>query len=162
MHARWHLSHAQGYLALGLHELAAAELDALPPEAASETKTLALRLHVLQAGQQWLLMQPLAAELVQREPREVSWWVSWAFATRRVENVHAAEAILREAELKLPDEAIIQFNLACYACLQGSLQDSMDRLTRAIALDAEFATLALLDPDLEALRATGWTPDTKR
>ena len=43
MDPRWHLSHARGYLELGMLKDALAELNALPPALAASEEALALR-----------------------------------------------------------------------------------------------------------------------
>jgi Flp pilus assembly protein TadD len=158
MNPNWRLSHARGYVALGLHDLAEEELAALGPERASDDEVLALRVEILQARQQWLMLQPLVAELVKRQPKEPGWWIVWAYATRRAESLFVAEAILREAELLHPDEATIQFNLGCYACQRGDLADARIRVERAQSLNPAFRDSILTDSDLAPLRATGYQP----
>jgi tetratricopeptide (TPR) repeat protein len=158
MKSGWRLSHARGYLGLGLLEEAAAELAALPADEADSLEALSLRALVLQAQQQWILLQPVAAALVGRQPEEAGWWITWAYATRRVDSLASAEAILRDAEIRHPDEPAIQFNLGCYACQRGDLAEARRRVDRAVALDASFRQQAATDDDLAPLRTTGYTP----
>ncbi|MBI5382142.1 MAG: hypothetical protein HZA31_09615 [Opitutae bacterium] len=153
MQPKWRFSHARGYLGLGLVEEAAAELAALPPAAADSLEALGLRALVLQEQKQWLLLQSVAATLVQRQPEEAGWWITWAYATRRADSLAAAEAILREAEVRHPREPTVHFNLGCYACVRGDLTEARRRVNRAIALDAGFKQGLATDPDLAALRA---------
>lgn len=158
MHPNWRLSHARGYLALGLNELASQELAELPPEMAATDEAMVLRVAVLHAMEQWVLLEPLAAEMAKRQPKEASWWITWAYATRRTESLLAAEAILREAELIHPREATIQFNLGCYACQRGDLNEARRRVDHSISLDPMFGKTALTDPDLTPLRDNGYQP----
>jgi tetratricopeptide (TPR) repeat protein len=158
MKSGWRLSHARGYLGLGLLEEAAAELAALPADEAESIEAVTLRALVLQAQQQWLLLQPVAAALVRRQPEEAGWWITWAYATRRADSLTSAEAILRDAEIRHPDEPAIQFNLGCYACQRGDLTEARRRVDRAVALDADFRQQAATDDDLAPLRATGYAP----
>lgn len=102
----------------------------------------------------WPRLAEAAATFVTRSPTESAGWVTWAYATRRAISLEAAERILLEAEVHHPEEAVIQFNLACYACVGGDLTTAQRRLDRAIALDPKFAEAARTDPDLEALRAS--------
>jgi hypothetical protein len=57
---------------------------------------------------------------------------------------------LLPAAVKLPNEAMIQYNLACYACQLGRTEDAREFLKRAMALDdsAKVKLMALDDPDL--------------
>jgi tetratricopeptide (TPR) repeat protein len=158
MFPHWRLSHARGYLILGLIDEAADELAQLPDEWLDKDDTLALRAAILQEQKDWLQLQALASDLARRMPGTAEWWIMWAYATRRAESLPAAQSILREAELQHPTEATIQFNLACYACQLGDLEAARQRLAHAISLDKSFASSALSDPDLAPLRATGWRP----
>lgn len=147
------LSHAQGYLELGMLAEAAAELDRITGPEAQSTEVCAVRLALLHEQQNWPAVRDLARELVQRTPAEAAAWVTWAYATRRAETLAAAEKILLEAEQHHPREPTIQFNLGCYACQRGDLETARRRVARAIALDPKFEQIAATDPDLAPLRA---------
>ena len=150
---KWRLSHAQGYLGLGMVAEAAAELDRIPAPERDAVEVLALRMAVLQKQQDWPALRTVAGEFVRRVPAEPAAWVTWAYATRRAESLAAAEKILLEAERLHPAEPMIQFNLGCYACQRGDLAAARRRVDRAIALDQHFAASAATDPDLAPLRA---------
>lgn len=147
------LSHAQGYLALGLVAEAAAELDHIGPPDDATPAVLAVRLAVLQELEDWPALRDAAQLFVAREPTEAAAWVTWAYAARRADSLADAERILLAAESQHPREATIQFNLGCYACQRGDLKEARRRVDRAIALDGKFAEAAVTDPDLAPLRA---------
>lgn len=147
------LSHAQGYLALGLAAEAEAELACIEGPDAERTDVQTLRLAALHEQEKWPEVRALAARLARLQPDEAGLWITWAYATRRAASLAAAEEILREAERLHPAEATIQFNLGCYACQRGDLAAARERVDRAIALDDKFAELAATDPDLAPLRA---------
>ena len=152
MHAKRRLSHAQGYLGLGMVAEAAAELDRIPAPDNESVEVVAVRLAVLQEQGNWPALAIAAGGFVSRAPAEPAGWVTWAYAVRRADSLAAAEKILLEAERHLPKEPTIQFNLGCYACLRGDLAAARQRVDRAIALDPKFAAAATSDPDLAALR----------
>ncbi|MBI5770081.1 MAG: hypothetical protein HZA93_20060 [Verrucomicrobia bacterium] len=154
---KWRLSHAQGYLGLGMVAEAAAELEQLPASERDALEVLALRVAVLQEQRAWPALAAAAGEFVRRAPDEAAAWVTWAYGTRRADSLAAAENILREAEQRHPREPTIQFNLGCYACQRGDLAEARRRVDRAIALDPKFAEAAATDPDLAPLRAA--SPD---
>ena len=131
---------------------AAAEIARIPLAEQEDLEVVAVRMAILQEQQQWQALRDLAASFVQRTPEEPAGWVTWAYATRRAESLEGAEKILLEAEKVHPGEATIQFNLGCYACQRGDLAAARDRVKKAIAIDAKFATCAATDPDLEPLR----------
>jgi tetratricopeptide (TPR) repeat protein len=152
---KWLLSQARGYLGLGMIEEASGELDQVPAEAARQTDVLTLRALVLQEQAKWPQLAEVAHTLVECQPSECGWWITWAYATRRSRSLEAAEAILLEAERTHPKEAAIQFNLGCYACQRGDLAEARRRVERAVALDPSFRETAESDPDLAPLRAVG-------
>lgn len=153
MQSKWRLSHAQGYLGLGMVAEAAAELDRIPAPDRDATEVLTLRVAVLQEQQNWPALRVAAGEFVRRAPGEAAGWVTWAYALRRADSLAAAEEVLLQAERLHPAEPTIQFNLGCYACQRGDLTAARTRVDRAIALDQKFLHLAATDSDLAPLRA---------
>ena len=153
MQPRWLLSNARGYLELGLLAEAADELAQLPPDLIDSDAALVLRLEIFRAQSRWREVRVIAGELTRRQPANADAWITFAYATRRAESLHAAEAILLTAELRHPREPTIQFNLGCYACQRGDLAEARRRVDAAIALEPHFKIAAQTDPDLAALRA---------
>jgi tetratricopeptide (TPR) repeat protein len=86
-----------------------------------------------------------------RDPDNVQWSVSWAYAARRADSINAARLILLEAVERQPEAAILHYNLACYECQLGDLEVAKARLRHAINLDDGFRAMALEDEDLEPL-----------
>ncbi len=149
---KWRISHVRGYLELGMAKEAKAELDAIPEAEARRPEVVALRVGMLQATASWRELRKYARALVEADPNEAGWWIIWAYAARRAATVKAAEKILQEAAERHPQDATIQFNLGCYACLLGDLGAAKARLIRAITIDSSFLKNAMEDPDLQALR----------
>jgi hypothetical protein len=81
---------AEGYVELGMHLDANAELEEIDPGRRHESNVLALRVRTYSALEQWELLQTVAKVLAQREPDNVPWIVSWAYATRRSDCLEAA------------------------------------------------------------------------
>lgn len=152
MQLKWRLAHTRGFLELGMIAEAADELAAVDAADAERPEVLGLRACILQEQKAWPALETLAARLAAAEPDDVSWWITWAYATRRARTLAQAEAILLEAERRHPAEAIIQFNLGCYACQRGELPLAQKRVLRAIQLDEHFREPAANDPDLAPLR----------
>jgi Flp pilus assembly protein TadD len=156
------LSHARGYLELGMVAEAAAELAQIAAPDAESTEALTLKIAVLHEQENWPGVRDLARELIRRDAADAAVWVTLAYATRRIDSLVAAEIILIKAEKVHPDEPTIQFNLGCYACQQGNLKEARRRVDRAIELDPKFQEIAATDPDLAPLRAAeaGGLPPT--
>lgn len=147
------LSHARGYLELGMVAEAAAELAQITGPDADSTEALKLKIAVQHEQGDWSGVRDLARELVRREAADAAVWVTLAYATRRADSLVAAEIILIKAEKAHPEEPTIQFNLGCYACQRGDLKEARRRVARAIELDPKFQEIAATDPDLAPLRA---------
>ena len=152
MNIRRRLSHARGYLELGMIAEAEAELAQIPAPESEMVDAIAVRVAILQERGNWPALREAAREFVRRMPVEPSGWVTWAYATRRAVSLHEAEKILLEAERHHPEEATIQFNLGCYACQRGDLVEARRRVDRAIAIEPKFKQAAATDPDLAPLR----------
>jgi Tfp pilus assembly protein PilF len=152
------ISHAHGYLELGMIAAAAAELDHIKGAEAESRDVLAVRLAILHEQKNWPAVRDLARDLVARDPSEPGLWITWAYATRRADSLEAAETILLEAEKLHPIEPTIHFNLGCYACQRGDLLTTKRRVDAAAGLDPKFIEIAATDPDLEAYRA--WRKQT--
>jgi len=146
-----HLGVAQGFCELGMFLDADVELERIDADLRHLPEVLAVRVAIYSGLKKWDLMQSLAKKLAEYEPSNPQWWISWAFATRRAENIEAAKVILLDAAKKHPKEPMIHYNLACYECQLGKLNATKERLERAFKLDRELRLIALDDPDLEPL-----------
>ncbi|MGV3531740.1 MAG: TPR end-of-group domain-containing protein [Chthoniobacteraceae bacterium] len=93
----------------------------------------------------------LTSKLAKNDPDEAQRAVSWAFATRRADSVEAAKRILLHALERHPAEAILHFNLACYAYQLGDMEGAKERLAEAFKTDPDWRMLALEDEDLRPL-----------
>lgn len=142
---------AQGYIELGMHLDANEELEEIEPELRDRSEVLQLRLLIYCALSKWELMQTVAKALALRDPDNVQWAVSWAYATRRSDSIEAGRLILLEAVERLPEAAILQYNLACYECLLGDVEVGKARLKHAFKLEPRYREKALDDEDLKTV-----------
>jgi Flp pilus assembly protein TadD len=147
---------ALGWLGLGNAQEARAELAQVRPSRLHHPDVLEVRWAVCAYEKNWPEALSVAEELVQLVPERASGWLHRAYAFRRVPNgglQQAWDALLPAFE-KFPEEAIIAFNLACYACQMGQLKEAQTWLKRAFKAGGkeQMKQMALADPDLEALR----------
>lgn len=142
---------AEGYIELGMPLEANEELEQIDADQRSHTEVLALRVKIYSALKKWELMQAVAKRLAMIEPEKVQWTVSWAYATRRADSIEAARTILVNAVERIPDVAVFHYNLACYECQLGNLDEAKSRLKRAFELEPRYRIKALEDEDLEAV-----------
>lgn len=145
------LREAHGYIELGLLDEAAGALEEIAPEKKTSVEVMATRVLLYRKAENWPLLEVVARHLVKARPCEVAWWVDWAFATRRATSIEAAEGILIRAVESHPQEAILHFNLGCYACQTGRIEEAKMRVAQAVRLDRAFQKAALDDPDLELM-----------
>jgi tetratricopeptide (TPR) repeat protein len=146
-----HLDATLGYLALGMHQDAWNELESLPPELRANVGVIELRIEILQRLGKWEAARMLAESLAKQFPENPHWWLLWSYALRREQSVETAQSVLREALAIHPDVGMIAYNLACYACVLGDLEETRALLHIAFPLDPSLRKTALDDPDLEPL-----------
>ncbi len=142
------ITKAEGYLELGLYQEAFDELENLEGDDRISKETWALRCMLYQATEQWEAMRDTAKHLVSTAPHEVEYWLMAATATRKAENVDAAEQVLRFALKFLPADPMIHYYIACYACQLGRLDEARDRLKVAFDSRGDLKFTALEEPDL--------------
>ncbi len=146
---------ADGWLELGNPAEARAELGQIPAE--SEAHPLVLEawwdLHAHEKDWAAALEVSLFEEKV--APLSPSGFLHHAYALRRLSTggLQAAWDILLPAADVFPNEATIPYNLACYACQLGHLDEARRWFAAALRIGHPPAlrTLALADPDLEPL-----------
>lgn len=150
-----HLAYAAGYLELGLRAEARAELADLPPAFLASPPALALRLEIAMADSAWEEVIALAPELVAHDTADERPWIAWAYALREKERVaEARETLLAGARLIAKPTLVVDYNLACYACLLGEFEEARRLLASVIARDKSWRAIAREDPDLAALFGT--------
>jgi len=152
----WHVfSSAVGWLELGNHAEARAELETLGPEARKNEDVLELSWLIYAEELDWKSALASAESLIGTAPERPSGWLHRAYAFRRVTGggiQSAWESLLPAAE-QFPEEPIIPYNLSCYACQMNRIDEAREWLRRAVSSGgkARIKSLALADSDLEAL-----------
>lgn len=148
-----HLTAADGYRELGMHEEALRALDEIPVGDQSRKEVMAFRIALAMSAREWARGAELSSHMVANEPEEPMWWIDYAYCVRRSISIAEAEKILLRAMTMHPHSALIRYNLACYASVTGRLVEARHRLEEAQALDAEMRKLAIADDDLKPLHA---------
>jgi predicted Zn-dependent protease len=145
------LSHASGYLGLGMLNEASEELEAIDGDARLSDEVMVLRADLYMQAKQWDLLVAVARELARRDPEYEKGWIDWAYALREMNRVTEAKAVLLEAEPRHGKSGVFHYNLACYHSLLGESAEAKARLNRACKMGKEWKVAATTDPDLEAL-----------
>ena len=149
------LNAAVGWLGLGSRNDAKAELDAISVANQRHPDVLDARWAIHVQEKQWDAALDVARELLQRAPDRAEGWLHHAYALRRATDGGLAKAweALKPAAEKFPEEPIVPFNLSCYACQMGQLDEARIWLKRAIKVGGKdkIKLMALCDGDLEPL-----------
>lgn len=149
------LSAAAGWLELGNAAEALAELSKLSSTASNHPDVLELKWVIHSVQQDWNAALDVARSLVQTDPDRASGWLHQAYALRRVPTggIEAAREALRPAFEAFPREPTIPYNLSCYACQLGELEEAREWLRQALERGDKKAirSMALNDEDLQPL-----------
>lgn len=146
-----HLKASLGYLDLGMVQDAWDELEEIPAEQRHLPPVLQVRLEIYLRMGKYEGMATIAEHLTKALPEDSQNWISLAYAQRRYLDLQTAEKTLLEAQKRFPEEATIPFNLACYACQLGKLDEAKEKLTKAIEMEPAFKKAALEVEDLKPI-----------
>lgn len=151
--SRWrdHIIAAEGYLDLGMTLAANEELERMPAEDRSRPEVYALRLKIYIELKKWDLAEVCAKHLTKIWPDQKGWWCAWAFATRQAVSIEGAEKTLIQARVRFPEDALIYYNLACYASVMGRWREAKYLLAEAIIRDDAYQMRALEDEDMQPI-----------
>lgn len=151
----FHLNAALGWLELGNPREADAELLQISPALLEHPAVLELRWQIEAKLGHWPQCLAAANRLLEVLPDNPSGYIAKAYALRRIEggSLEAARSALQPALAKFPQEPVIPYNLACYACRLGQLDHAraLLKLAFALAKSRKFREMALDDSDLREL-----------
>ena len=150
-----HLEAAEGWLGLGSHLEANEELERITPQMRAHPDALRLRWDVYAKAKKWEMAAEIARAISELVPGVAFGWVHMAYALHAMKRTKEAWDVLLAVVGKFPDEWLMCYNLACYACQLGDPKQAFGWLDKAIgrAGKEEIRAMALDDPDLEPLWA---------
>jgi hypothetical protein len=152
-----HLSAAIGWIELGNPAEARIELERLSPAARNAADALEVEWMICAEDEDWRRGLMAAEGLVHADPARATGWLHRSYALRRVTGggLQAAWESLLPAHEMFPDEPVIPYNLSCYACQLGNLDDARAWLRRALDIGGveTIKRMALRDADLQPLWA---------
>ncbi len=150
-----YLSSALGWLELGNRAEARLEWARINPEARRLPEVLEVGWLIQAAEKDWAGALETARALIATDPDRSFGWLHQAYALRRVPEggIRAAWNALLPVVERFPKEPTIPYNLACYACQMGWLDEARKWLRQAQRRGDKTAikAMALADIDLEAL-----------
>ena len=152
-----HLAAAEGWLDLGDHVEANEELEKITPRLRVHPDVLQVRWQVFARAQEWDACRNVSEAIIQLAPDRASGWITKSIALHGLKRFQEAwEALLPVVE-KFPHVPAIPYDLACYACRMGKLEEARLWLARAFDMAKRAGDkkrtrlMALDDPDLEPL-----------
>jgi tetratricopeptide (TPR) repeat protein len=149
-----HLSAAIGWLGLGNHIAANAELEKIAPKNRAYPSVLAVRFEIDANLEQWEAALDIASAIVKMVPDWPSGWIYRASSLTELNRQKEAYETLSTAAARFPSNEIILYDLACVCCALKQFDEAWRWLSKAIGAGGnEIKLRALDDPDLEPLWA---------
>ena len=150
-----HLNAAEGWLGLGNIVEAERELARLNADLANHPEVLRVRYHLYGDTKEWERAAEVAQLLCKIVPDAPCGWIHLAYALHELRRTREAYNVLIPVVDKFSKEYVIRYNLACYMCQMGQLEEARSWLKKAIALAGidTIKEMARNDPDLQTL----WT-----
>lgn len=147
---------AEGWLGLGNAEEAGKAIADLNSVEVNQPDVLALRWSIHAAVEQWEKAHRVALIQLKIDSDDVRGWINQSYALRRMPEggIRMAMDALLPALQKFPSEVLIPYNLACYQCRLGDLEEARTYLRVAFKRGErrQLLALALDDPDLKSIR----------
>ena len=151
----FYLNAAIGWLGLQNRVEARLELERISAGKREHPDVLEVDWVIHAEAREWSEGLRVARLLVKKAPKRATGWLHQSYALRRASEggLKAAWDALLPAVAKFPKEATIPYNLACYACQLGRMDEAKAWFDRAIHVGGKksIKEMALADADLEPL-----------
>lgn len=144
---------AQGWLELGNHLEANEELERIDARLRLHPDVLEMRWQIYAKAKRWEAALGIAKAIAKIAPDRPFGWLHVSYTMHELGRTKEAWEHLVAVAEKFPKLPTILYNLACYACRLGHLEDSKKLLAKAFEYDGgkDLKKMALEDPDLEPL-----------
>lgn len=148
-----HLNAAEGWLGLGDYVEADKEIEGIAAETRSHPAVLEVRWQIHAKARRWEGALEIASALAQGLPEEPIGWIHRSYSLHELKRTQEARDNLLRVVDQFPHNAIMRYNLACYECQLGRLEQAKTWLEKAYHLGEpeKIKLMALEDPDLEPL-----------
>lgn len=150
---QFQLEAAEGWLMLGNPIEAHEELDQIGGHSSFHPAVLSMRWQVYAAARWWEAAFVVSKALCELAPHSPDAWICQANTLRNYKGVVDAWSTLLGVVGKFPQNAVIRYNLACYAAQMNLLEESCGWLIQAFELEesTQLKLAAVYDPDLKPL-----------
>ena len=108
----------------------------------------------LRAMERWTEAIPPLREAADLEPQDIQILLSLAWCYKRVRQIDLAIQAMQDAIAVDGGEAILHYNLACYASLAGNANQAVVSLTAAFEIDPNYRDLVGTERDFDPIRET--------
>jgi hypothetical protein len=145
---------AEGWLELGDLVEATKELDSVTSVFRAHPDVLAVRYKIYAQTKDWVMCEQIARALTKVAPEHPSGWISLCQCLHFQGKTQEAYDTLHTVLPTFPKLAVMEYDLACYACRLGKLEEARTRLEKAFAESDQPEDLkrhAKEDPDLKEL-----------
>lgn len=144
---------AMGWLELGNATEALNELNQISSGLANHPDVLEVKWQICARLEHWEPALPIAQSICEAAPDRPQGWLHQAVSLYRLKKTEEAWKLLLPMAEKFPNSWVIAYDLACYACQLGKLDEGRKWLRKAFKLGEpkEVKEVALADPDLELL-----------
>ena len=147
-----YLEAAKGWYLLGVPKEARHELDLLPQPLQDHPDVLEVRFAIASREKRWTECMEISAALLSVAPHRPSSWINCAVTLHELKQTQEAWDALNTVREKFPEVPTIPYNLACYACQLGRIEDSRKLLRKALSKGGKsLRQFAMEDPDLQPL-----------
>jgi tetratricopeptide (TPR) repeat protein len=145
-----------GWIGLGNLKEAEVEIEQVASEFRLHADVLEVRWEIDGRQERWESALETAELLVESYPERCSGWLHRSYCLHELGRTLEAWNKLISAVERFPKEATIPYNLACYACQLGNLEQAQSWLEKAASIRGRRAikSMAVEDQDLVALRTT--------
>jgi len=148
-----HLRAATGWFELGNLQEARAELALITPALLNHPDVLDVCWQLLAHEKQWPACLATATLMTELAPRNILGWVHRSYALHELKRTLEARDNLLPLAARFPVDFLLHYNLACYECQLGRLDQARRWLAQAVKIGghADVITMALSDLDLKPL-----------
>ncbi len=153
-----HLSAAVGWLELGNASEAEAELKKISRRQQRNPDVLEVTWSIYGKQEKWEECVTVAKALTDVAPTDSFGWIHLSFALHELKKTQQAYNNLNTVMDRFPNEWLMRYNMACYACQLGNREEAQEWLDEAGKLKRDkkgIREMAKSDPDLAPLFTAG-------
>jgi Flp pilus assembly protein TadD len=134
---------------------ASEQLDKISPELRTHPDVLNVQWRICVNAKNWEAALDAASTMVLLEPRESLSWARLSYALHELKRTSEARDNLLRVVDTFPDNSTMRYNLACYECQLGRMEEAKGWLAEAFKLGGkrQMTRAALSDTDLERLES---------